>query len=337
MKAALITGTQDVVLRDIPDAIRMCTDEALIRISYVGLCGSDLELYHGTSKYLRAGQTTYPHHFGHEWVGTIEKPPQDPSAGHLTPGAIVTGSTMLSCQTCVACQSGHKNLCLRVREVGLYDHPGAAAGLLNMPASALTLLDDAATSEPHPAQVLIEPLVTVLEGVAKWCPSPGNRILIVGGGTMGSLAALVLSCYPVEVTVFEPVSSSHLIDLGINTVTDPEDISSEFYDVVWECSGARSATEDMLSHLKVGGIILLIGVPSADTRLDISELALNGQAIFGVRHGVDHYPAAAEFLHQHSQQVNHLVDRIYPISEVRAAFERLEEPREHPKVVLKIA
>ena len=46
MKAALITGTQDVVLRDIPDAIRMCTDEALIRISYVGLCGSDLELYH---------------------------------------------------------------------------------------------------------------------------------------------------------------------------------------------------------------------------------------------------------------------------------------------------
>ena len=99
MKAALITGTQDVVLRDIPDAIRMCTDEALIRISYVGLCGSDLELYHGTSKYLRAGQTTYPHHFGHEWVGTIEKPPQDPSAGHLTPGAIVTGSTMLSCQT----------------------------------------------------------------------------------------------------------------------------------------------------------------------------------------------------------------------------------------------
>ena len=336
MKAALLTGTRAAVPREIPDAVPAGTDEALIRIAYVGLCGSDLELYHGTSKYLRAGQTTYPHHFGHEWVGTIEEPPTGPNADHLKRGTVVTGSTMLSCHTCTTCRSGHKNLCLRVREVGLYDHAGAAAELLTMPAPALTVLDDTDSAEPRPGHVLVEPLVTVLEGIAKLCPSPGNRILVIGGGTMGSLAALVLASYPVEVVVLDPTSPAHLAHLGIKTVTGLPSTGGELYDAVWECSGAQSATEEALTCLKVGGCAVFIGVPSADTRLNVSELALNGQSILGVRHGVDHYPAAAEFIRQHPQQIDQLVDRVYPLTEVSAAFERLEQPRDRPKVVLKI-
>lgn len=336
MKAALLTSTRVAVPRDIPDAVPMSTDEALIRIAYVGLCGSDLELYHGTSKYLRAGQTTYPHHFGHEWVGTIEEPPTGPNAHHLKRGMVVTGSTMLSCLTCTACRSGYKNLCLRVREVGLYNHAGAAAELLTMPAPSLTVLDDTDSAKPRPGHVLVEPLVTVLEGVAKLCPSPGNRILVIGGGTMGSLAALVLASYPVEIVILDPASPPHLARLGIKTITNLLGAGDELYDAVWECSGAQSATEEALTHLKVGGCAVFIGVPSAGTRLNVSELALNGQSILGIRHGVDHYPAAAEFIRQRPQQIDQLVDRVYPLTEVSAAFDRLEQSRERPKVVLKI-
>lgn len=334
MKAGLFVGIQSIELQDIPDAVQASPDEALIRIAYVGLCGSDLELYHGTSKYLRAGQTAYPHHFGHEWVGTIEKPPTDRSSQHLKPGMVVTGSTMLPCHTCTACRSGHKNLCLRLREVGLYGHSGAVAELLTMPAPALTVLDDTEAAAPVPRQVLVEPLVTVLEGVAKSCPELGSRVLIIGGGTMGSLAALVLMSYPLEVLVLDPSAPPHLAHLGIKVVTSLT--NNDLYDAVWECSGAQSATETSLAHLKVGGHAVFIGVPSPDTRLNVSQLALNGQRIVGVRHGVDHYPAAAQFIHQHSQQIDRLVDRIYPIAEVKAAFKRLEQPRARPKVVLKI-
>ena len=153
---------------------------------------------------------------------------------------------------------------------------------------------------------------------------------------MGSLAALVLASYPVEVVVLDPTSPAHLAHLGIKTVTGLPSTGGELYDAVWECSGAQSATEETLTCLKVGGCAVFIGVPSADTRLNVSELALNGQSILGVRHGVDHYPAAAEFIRQHPQQIDQLVDRVYPLTEVSAAFERLEQPRERPKVVLKI-
>ena len=88
-------------------------------------CGTDLELYDGTSNYLRRGLTEYPHHYGHEWVGVIETPPQTVHGTQLKPGAVVTGSTMIPCLTCDFCQCGRRNLCTNLREVGLYKHGGA--------------------------------------------------------------------------------------------------------------------------------------------------------------------------------------------------------------------
>ena len=69
MKASFITGIRSVEARDIKDAHPQQPDEALIRVAYAGICGTDLELYDGTSNYLRRGLTEYPHHYGHEWGG----------------------------------------------------------------------------------------------------------------------------------------------------------------------------------------------------------------------------------------------------------------------------
>ena len=158
MRAGLLAGVRTVEVRKIPDARPERSDEAVVRVAHVGLCGTDLELYHGTSSYLRDKRATYPHLFGHEWVGTIEIPPEIGHGKHLKPGAIVTGSTMIACLTCEPCRSGHKNLCERLREVGLYGHPGTAAELLTIPAHTLTVIDEEADAVPHPEYVLIEPL-----------------------------------------------------------------------------------------------------------------------------------------------------------------------------------
>ena len=108
-----------------------------------------------------------------------------------------------------------RNLCTNLREVGLYEHGGAAAQKLVMPAHVLTVIDDGSGAEPHPEYILIEPLVTVLEGLAKAIPEPGDRVLVLGGGTIGTLAALVLKQYLVEVAVVDPSQPVHLAELGI--------------------------------------------------------------------------------------------------------------------------
>ena len=97
MRAGFLTGVRAVEIRKIPDARSEHSDEAIIRVAHVGLYGTDLELYHGTSSYLKNKKTTYPHLFGHEWIGTIEIPLEISQGKHLKPGAIVTENTMIAC------------------------------------------------------------------------------------------------------------------------------------------------------------------------------------------------------------------------------------------------
>lgn len=69
---------------------------------------------------------------------------------------------------------------------------------------------------------------------------------------------------------------------------------------------------------------MLIGFPPAQTGLDASELALRGQYLVGVRHGIDHYAAAAQFVREHQDKLGALIDRSYSLDDAQAAFERLE-------------
>lgn len=323
-------------MQDVPEPSAPKFDEALVRVAYVGLCGTDLELFHGSSNYLRTGRTSYPHHFGHEWVGVIDAPPTNPNGEHLRQGTVVSGSTMITCRSCEACRSGQNNLCSRLREVGLYQYAGAVAEYLTMPVHSLTVVDNALDAVPQPRHVLIEPLVTVLEGVAKIEPRVGSRILIIGAGTIGSLAAIVMSKYPVEVDLIDPNGAQQLANLGIARIYSSTSEVNALYDVVWECSGAQSATATLLRNLKPGGVGVLVGVPPADTTINVAEFALNGQQLIGIRHGVDHYITAAEFITKNSEMLDNLIDHVYTLADARQAFARLETIRERPKVVLHI-
>ena len=336
MKAGMLTDVRSVEGYEIPDVRVQSNSETVIRVAYVGLCGTDLEIYHGTSNYLRKGQTSYPRNFGHEWVGTVEVPPADAGDTYLHRGSVVTGSTMIPCLTCNACRSGHRNLCSHVKEVGLYDYAGAAAERIVMPAHMLTVVDESVDAIPRPEHVLVEPLVTVLEGIAAKRPRPSDKILIMGGGTIGSLAALALRQYPVDVEVVDPLLPSYLVDLGISTVSSLSSDNFDAYDMVWECSGSVSATESIQSTLKTGGTAVLVGVPPADTKINVSELALKGQGLIGIRHGVDHYPVAVKFIRKHQMELQALIDQVYVLDDVSVAFLRLEKKRNRPKVVIQI-
>jgi threonine dehydrogenase-like Zn-dependent dehydrogenase len=253
----------------------MCgADDVVVAVSYVGLCGTDLELLHGTSSYLIEGKTSFPHHFGHEWVGVV----QQTGAGvhDLAIGDAVTGSTMIFCQSCTACGSGRRNQCSNLREVGLYEHGGAAAEFLVMPRRALVSLGHVPTEPEH---VLIEPLVTVLEAVDAASVSPGDRVLVIGAGTVGSLSVAMLSRYPVTVDVLEPRSIGHLGPSAIaHSFTNAGALAGP-YDVVVEASGGGGALSTAIGALRPGGKCILVGVAAHSESIDPGVIALTGISI----------------------------------------------------------
>lgn len=329
MRAAILREPSAVAVENVDTPEPTATD-VLVRVRYVGLCGTDLELLHGTSPYLADGRSRYPHSFGHEWVGVVEE--VGSAVDDVEKGETVTGSTMLFCRHCAECSAGRRNLCHRLREIGLYGHPGAAAEYLVMPRSAVVSFGYV---EPAPAHVLIEPMVTVLEGLHAAPVAAGDRVLVVGAGTIGSLAVTLLSG-TATVDIADPRPVGHL-DRNLyrhryEAVPEP----GAGYDVVVEASGASGTLAAAVAALRPGGTCLLLGVSVSPETLAPGLIALSGIRIVGVRHGVDHYPRAVSLFDELADVVGNLVDSVVPLADVDRAFNLLGGARDRPKVVISL-
>lgn len=328
MRAAVVSGPRSARVVEVPDP-HPGPGDVLVRIAYVGLCGTDLEIFHGISPYLQDGRACFPHRFGHEWVGTVTSVAEDVSS--VRPGDAVTGSTMLFCNECADCSSGARNLCSRLSEIGLYDHHGAAAEQLVLPARVVTSFGPV---QPEPSHVLVEPLVTVLEALSEVDITPLTEVLVVGAGTVGSLAVAVLAHAGASIDVIEPGTIDHLVPGSVREHL--RSAPQREYSLVIEASGGPGAFTTAVAALRTGGTCLLVGVSPHRESIEPGRVALDGLRILGVRHGVDHYQRAVTLHPVLADAMDQLVDSVVPLDQITRAFELLEHERDRPKVVLSV-
>ncbi|RBM06239.1 zinc-binding dehydrogenase [Streptomyces sp. PT12] len=338
MRAAVLTAEHRAEEATLP-VPAPAAGEALIAPLLVGLCGTDLELLHGTATYVRDGRAPYPHVFGHEWVGrVVALPPQDadaPSAGRPVVGDRVVGHTMISCGSCRACHRGRRNECGDLREVGLYGQQGAAAQYLRMPTRALTVVPD----EVGDAQaVLVEPTVTVLEGLARTGRSAGDRALVLGTGTIGLLAVQLVARLTGAVDVVGVAENGlrTAAAFGARRLFRPGQAPGGHYDLVVEASGAPEAFHDAVRAAAVGGDIAVVGVAGhLVDGVDVGDLTLRGITVHGVRHGLDHYDRALRLFAEGALTADGMIARRVPLRRVPDAFRLLQDgDRAAPKVTL---
>lgn len=310
----------------------------LVAPTTVGLCGTDLELLHGTASYVRDGRTTLPHVFGHEWVGRVVA-----IAGNcrysqqLNIGDRVVGQTMISCGGCRACQRGRRNECSELKETGLYGQQGAAAEYIRLPAQTLTVVppgvDDLAAA-------LVEPAVTVLAGLDKVGVFPGERVLVMGTGTIGLLAVQMVRrvAGTVDVVGIDDAGIGTALRMGAEHAFEPGQAKDGSYDVVIEASGSTPALLEALRLVDVGGRIAAIGVPSNPLpSVDAAELVLRGVTMVGVRHGLDYYERTLRLFAEGVLTAKGMIAGVFPLERADEAFDLLENGRRAaPKVALSL-
>ncbi|MGQ0773049.1 MAG: zinc-dependent alcohol dehydrogenase [Pseudonocardiales bacterium] len=307
---------------------------ALVRPELVGLCGTDLELFHGTASYIRDGRAPYPIVFGHEWCGVVAA--VGPDTTGITVGDRVVGHTMLSCGRCRMCQGGHRNLCEDLSEVGLYGQQGAAAEFLRMPASALTKLPVAVTDR---AAALVEPAVTVVGGLDQVGCGLADRVAVLGTGTIGLLAIqlAVRLAGTVHAIGIDDAGLELAGHCGAHQMLRPEEAEPGAYSLVIEASGASSAFARGLHLLEPGGRMALIGV--AGEPLDglvPGDIALRGIDIVGIRHGLDYYDRTIKLMVDGVLNPELLIADVLAPDDAQRAFERLEHGRSgRPKLLLR--
>ncbi|WP_069172672.1 zinc-dependent alcohol dehydrogenase [Streptomyces griseus] len=256
--------------------------EVRVRVAAAGICMSDREVYDG---HRDAAYVRYPVVPGHEWSGTVDAVGEgvDPA---LT-GRRTVAEGFRACGSCERCRCGETSLCTAGYAETGFTRPGAFADHVVVPARLLHPLPDDADLR---AAALLEPAAVVAAAVRAGAPEPGERIAVVGAGTLGLLAVQLLAAVsPAELTVVDPrgTRASQALGFGADEALSPGEAREARgrYDLVVETAGAPTTAADACLLARRGGRVVLTGMftPGA-VGIDPVHLSLNQltvRSVFG--------------------------------------------------------
>ncbi|MDG9717120.1 zinc-binding dehydrogenase [Streptomyces sp. DH24] len=254
--------------------------EALVTVHAVGICGSDREVYQGNRP---EGYVRYPLTPGHEWSGTVS------AVGAGVPGSLVgrrvVGEGFRNCQVCDRCHAGETTLCTAGYEETGFTQPGAMAGTLTLPARLLHVLRDDCDLT---AAALLEPAACIAAAALKANARPGERVAVVGTGTLGMFAVQFLAAgSPAQLLVVGTRDDREALSRRFGATgfrTKDQELPGDF-DVVIETAGSADAARTAAALLRRGGRLVLTGIPAPGAQgLDPTDLVvrqLEVHTVFG--------------------------------------------------------
>lgn len=277
MKALVYTQPNEVQLLDQPDPT-LQAGEVILKIDAVGICGSDMHAYHGHDPRRKPGLI-----LGHEFCGTVV----ESASEHYRKGVRVTGNPLITCGVCEYCVQGRNNLCSNRTMVGM-TRPGAFAQYMSIPAASLIdmpqdmLATHAAVTEP--AATALHAINLSMRSLVR--PLPECKVLILGGGAIGMLAALLLKHYGcAEITVAEvnPLRRAQIEQHAQVKTYNPKDTTpaENAFDFVMDAVGSKITRNTAFASVKAGGVIMHVGLQDWASEVDMRRLTLAEITLLG--------------------------------------------------------
>lgn len=277
MRAFVVTGPGRAEVRQVAPP-RARAGEVVVDVARAGICGTDVEFFTGEMSYLHTGQASYPMRIGHEWSGTVSALGAGVDPAWL--GRRVTGDTMLGCGHCPRCRSGRQHVCAARYEIGIRNGwPGALAEQLPVPVTALHALPDTVDAA---LGALVEPGGNALRAVRGAALEPGRRLLVLGPGTIGLLAAQIAAAQGAEVHLLGLGSPRFPASIGFTDVWTRETLPELPWDAVIDASNAAELPALAADLVEPGGRVVYIGIAGRPSLLDTRTLALKDVTAVGV-------------------------------------------------------
>ncbi|MEM6987060.1 MAG: alcohol dehydrogenase catalytic domain-containing protein [Pseudomonadota bacterium] len=304
----------------------LAEDQVAVRVAYCGICGTDMHVFHGNMD-ARVG---FERVIGHEMSGTVES--VGASVSGFTPGEKVVVRPLSACGGCPACAAGHSHICHKLDFLGL-DTDGAMQEIWQVPAYTLHKLPDAMRLD-HAA--LIEPLAVACHDVRMSKLSADETALVIGGGPIGVLVAMVARENGAKVVISE-VNPSRLAiaqALGFDTV-DPSqtdlaaDIQARTHakgaDVVFEVSGTQAGVDAMTTCASTRARIVMVAIHAKKPEVDLFQFFWRELQLIGVRvYEPEDYERAIELVAQGRIAADSIITDVKPLREIQSAFESLD-------------
>ncbi len=283
-------------------------DEALIRLRMGGICNTDLELVRGYQGFRGM--------LGHEFVGEVIAGPRE------WLGARVVGEINVGCGACEWCRRGVPTHCDNRRVLGIADYDGAFADLFRLPVANLHRVPENVADEEA---VFAEPLAAACQVLDSAHIRPSERVVLLGAGKLGLLAAQVLGLVGCDlaVVVRHERQARMVAGWGLLPVRR-DDLRDGEADVVVDCTGTPEGLRDALRLVRARGTVVLKSTYAGPATVDLAPLVVNEVRVVGSRCGP--FGAALRLLERRLVDMLPLIEARYPLAQAQDAFVRAAQP-----------
>lgn len=332
----VMTAPGQITFQEVP-VPHLREDQILVRIRMIGICGSDIHVYHGEHPF-----TSYPITQGHEVSGEIVALGASVSGFEL--GQKVTIEPQVYCGQCHPCTHGKYNLCEELKVMG-FQTTGTASTYFAVDASKVTPIPQDMSFEEG---AMIEPLAVAVHAVRRYGDVAGQKVVVLGAGPIGNLVAQVAKGMGAETVMVTDVSDYRLdlakkcgADVAVNTRENDfgeamiEHLGSDKADVIYDCAGNNITMNQAIRCARKGSTIILVAVFAGMATVDLAvlndhELDLNTTMMY--RH--EDYVTAIEMVNAGKIQLQPLMSKVFPFGQFKQAYEYIDSNRETTMKVL---
>jgi L-iditol 2-dehydrogenase len=339
MKQAIMIQPGKIEFRQV-EKPTIKNDEVLMQTKRIGVCGSDIHVFHGKHPY-----TSYPVVQGHEVSGIVAEVGQ--AVEGIAVGDKITFTPQVVCGECYPCRNGMYHVCEKLKVMG-FQTGGAAQEYFVLPKWNVFKLP-ADLSLDHAA--MIEPVSVGVHAVRRGGGVTGKKVLVLGAGTIGNLVAQVARAFGAAVVMVTDVSDYKLekaracgIDFAINTAHEDlnaallRDFGPNRADLILECVGAQATATQAVECARKGTTVVIVGVFGEKPVVNLGfvqdrELNLIGTAMYQKTD----YEGAIELVRSGKMHLENLITCRFPFEEYLQAYHTIERSNgDYMKVMIEM-
>lgn len=336
MLQQVMTAPYKIEFREVP-APKAAPGQAVLRIRRIGVCGSDIHVYHGKHPF-----TSYPVTQGHEVSGEIVELGEGVSGLQL--GQRVTVEPQVVCGQCYPCRHGKYNLCENLKVMG-FQTTGMASEYFAVDASKITPLPEKMDFD---LGAMLEPLAVAVHAVGRIGSVKGLKVAVLGAGPIGNLVAQTAKGQGAQSVLITDVSDVRLekakqcgVEYTINTKMKNfgeamvECFGPDKADVIYDCAGNDITMGQAIRYARKGSTIILVAVYAGMASVDLAvlndhELDLNTTMMY--RH--EDYVEAIRLVQEGKVALRPLISSHFAFRDYLEAYRYIDANRETTMKVL---
>lgn len=336
MLQQVMTRPGEIIFREI-EVPQLKNGEVLVRIKRIGICGSDIHVYHGKHPF-----TSYPVTQGHEVSGEIAGISDGVEGFKI--GDKVTIEPQVVCKECYPCRHGKYNLCEKLKVMG-FQTTGCASEYFAVDASKVTLLPQTMTFNQG---AMIEPLAVTVHAAKRYGNLKGAKVAVIGAGPIGILLMQSVKALGAEKVLITDISDGRLdlaarcgADYAVNTKTKDfgevliEAFGKDKADVIYDCAGNNISINQAIEKARKGSKLVLVAVFADMANVNLAvlndhELDLDTSMMY--RH--EDYLDAIELVSSGKIVLEPLMTKHFAFTDYMEAYKYIDENREKTMKVI---